>query len=139
VLLMRSTEHNDDLELLEGLTSNIFVIDKEGTLKTPQDGVLMGYARHLVLEAAHRLGWRVQCGSLVMTEMVDWDEVFCTSSIRMVLPVGQIVMWDVASQTTTVLWTNTQTGTQHGRTWQELYNEIILNVQPRLLSNDVSK
>ena len=41
----------NSLSILEGLTSNLFVIDKDGTIRTaPVGKVLLGYARHLVKE-----------------------------------------------------------------------------------------
>lgn len=39
VLMVRQSKQSSDLEVLEGLTSNLFVIYKDGTIRTAQDGV----------------------------------------------------------------------------------------------------
>ena len=80
------------IELLEGLTSNLFVVYKDGTLRTAalEGNVLRGYARHLVLEAADRLRLRHdETKPLLLQDAIDgmWSEVFITSSIRLVVPV----------------------------------------------------
>ena len=80
------------IELLEGLTSNLFVVYKDGTLRTAalEGNVLRGYARHLVLEAADRLGLRHDdTKPLLLQDAIDgmWSEVFITSAIRLVVPV----------------------------------------------------
>jgi len=117
-----------EVQLLEGLTSNLFVIFKDGTLKTPDEGVLHGYARHLVLEAAHRLGWNVDEGPLFMSEMVGWDQVFCTSAIRLIIPIGELWMLNEnkgqeAAATMTKIWTESKER-QQAKSWLQLYNEI---------------
>ena len=42
-------------KILEGLTSNFFVIYRDGTVRTARRGVLGGYVRHLVLGCADRV------------------------------------------------------------------------------------
>jgi len=84
------------IELLEGLTSNLFVIYKDGTLRTAKcELVLEGYARSLVLKVARRLGLEYNMQEQIMLQdAVDgkWAEVFVTSSVRLVLPVTSVVV-----------------------------------------------
>lgn len=133
VLLVRQCPGTKgDVEFLEGLTSNLFVIYRNGTLHTPNANILGGYARHLVLEAARRLGWNVECGPLYLSEMDSWAEVFCSSSIRLVIPVGEMWMPNnnqhdkVSEAPVTKIWT-ANSNEKHSRTWRQLYNNIILN------------
>ena len=83
--------NSDGTLLLEGLTSNVFVLTKSGTLITPSDGVLHGVARSLVLEQANALGWQVNEGPVRLDDANDWDEVFLTSAVRLIVPVSRIV------------------------------------------------
>jgi hypothetical protein len=48
VILTRQDDKNN-IELLEGLTSNLFVLYRNGTLRTPDEGVLGGCARNQVV------------------------------------------------------------------------------------------
>jgi len=84
------------IELLEGLTSNLFVIYKDGTFRTADcELVLEGYARSLVLKVARRLGLEYNMQEQIMLQdAVDgkWAEVFVTSSVRLVLPVTSVVV-----------------------------------------------
>ena len=93
------SEHNgtplSSLELLEGLSSNLFVIYKDGTLRTAQEGVLNGYVRHLVLEAAPNCGLRVDTTKpITLQDAVDgkWSEAFITSSSRLIWPISRILL-----------------------------------------------
>jgi hypothetical protein len=91
VLLTRDL--GGDVEILEGLTSNLFVVYDDGTLRTPAVGsVLGGYARKLVLDHAEECNLRIEFGPLLMSEILQWKEVFITSSIRLITPVDKIVI-----------------------------------------------
>jgi hypothetical protein len=100
-------EGGDSYEILEGLISNAFFVYPGGILCTARRGVLEGYARHLVLESAPH------CGLLVVEDVEDttaknnitnnpllvstqdanqWQEVFITSSVRLVVPVHEIYL-----------------------------------------------
>jgi branched-subunit amino acid aminotransferase/4-amino-4-deoxychorismate lyase len=131
VLLTR--QYGNDVQLLEGLTSNLFVICKGGILRTPDDGVLGGYARYLVLKAARHLGFHVEVGPLCISELGSWDQMFCTSAIRLVIPVGQLWIAEGNSneggptQLTKVWAANSEE--QPARTWRAIYHEI-LNMHP---------
>jgi hypothetical protein len=83
------------LELLEGLSSNVFVIYKDGTLRTAHEGVLFGYVRHLVMEAAPSCGLKIDTTRpITLQDAVDglWSEVFITSSSRLIWPIERILL-----------------------------------------------
>ena len=101
VLLARAVDDPDGagefhgIELLEGLTSNLFVVYRDGTLRTAaaEGSVLPGFARHLVLEAAEKLGLSYdETKPVLLQDAVDglWSEVFVTSAIRLVVPVTSL-------------------------------------------------
>jgi Amino-transferase class IV len=82
-----------DLEVLEGLSSNVFFVYYDGTLRTPVDGVLHGFVRELVLNCADRCGLKVDLRRpICLREVPQWKEVFITSSSRLVYPVSKIVI-----------------------------------------------
>lgn len=91
VILVRSIM--EKVELLEGLTSNLFVVYKDGTIRTSFGPVLHGYARKLVVEAAHRLGYTVSNEPIYLKDASRglWKEVFLTSSIRIIISVGKVM------------------------------------------------
>jgi len=71
VLLVRpGDDRGGALELLEGLSSNLFVLYKDGTLRTPTEGVLHGYVRHLVLDCASACAVKVS-DEPILVEDVD--------------------------------------------------------------------
>lgn len=90
VILTRQDDKNN-IELLEGLTSNFFVLYRNGTLRTPDEGVLEGCARNQVLLHARAMGFPVECAPLTLEDLSDWEEVFCTSAIRVIAPVSMVV------------------------------------------------
>jgi Amino-transferase class IV len=82
----------EEVELLEGISSNVFVVYRDGSIHTAPAGVLPGYVRHLVNQSAV-----AACGSPVSTtrtvllsDVSEWQEVFITSSSRLIYPVGRI-------------------------------------------------
>lgn len=78
-------------EVLEGATSNIFVVDDRGLCTPPvTSGILAGITRAAVLEAARRRGLSVHETSLFPKDLYEADEVFITSSIREVIPVVSV-------------------------------------------------
>mmetsp|Transcript_6851 Transcript_6851/g.14559 ORF Transcript_6851/g.14559 Transcript_6851/m.14559 type:complete len:523 (-) Transcript_6851:183-1751(-) len=108
VILTKQCEHNHEndgkvqepskwressIELLEGLTSNLFVVYPENVLRTaPSSHVLAGYARDLIVECANECGYRVEFGPITMADSSKWKEVFLTSSIRLIIPVNRILL-----------------------------------------------
>jgi hypothetical protein len=82
------------VELWEGLTTNVFVLYRDGVLRTaPSDRVLSGYVRHLVIQAAAQGGLvegPVEERAPLVEEADRWDEVFVTSSVQLVVPVQSV-------------------------------------------------
>lgn len=72
--------------VLEGSTSNFFAV-LESVLCTPEDGVLEGVTRRVVLELAEARGLRIRLGTLELDELGDASEAFLTSSSRHLVPV----------------------------------------------------
>ena len=93
----------ESLEILEGLTSNLFVVYKDGTVRTaPASKVLEGYSRHLVMTALLEMEPSVASSAkLVLDERAPtvkdameglWSEVFVTSAIRLLIPVNRVLI-----------------------------------------------
>lgn len=97
----------DSLEILEGLTSNLFVICKDGTVRTaPATKVLSGYARNLVSEAINLThGLRLDDSKAPLVgDANDWSEVFITSAVRLIVPVSRVLLPPVGGQESMTLW-----------------------------------
>jgi hypothetical protein len=89
----RKDEHGEErLELLEGLSSNVFVLYKDGTLRTATDGVLNGFVRHLVLESAKESGLFFDPRPVFLHQSDKWEEAFITSSSRLIYPISKILI-----------------------------------------------
>lgn len=91
-VLLSRTDHHGKIQLLEGLTSNLFVVYPGNILRTPATRyVLGGYARHLVLKNAKSCGLEVEIAPILLEESYLWQEMFLTSSIRLISVVGEII------------------------------------------------
>ncbi len=79
---------NEDNQLLEGTTSNIFFVFDDQVV-TPKEGILPGITRKAVVELA---GEKLELSkrSITRTEMMRCDEAFLTSSTKEIVPVVQI-------------------------------------------------
>jgi len=99
VLMVRPTASGTH-EILEGLTSNFFVIYKDGTVRTADEGVLCGYVRHLVIDCAERAGLRMQYSPILMEDASKglWESAFITSSSRLIYPISQILIPEVSDE-----------------------------------------
>jgi branched-subunit amino acid aminotransferase/4-amino-4-deoxychorismate lyase len=75
----------------EGSSSNVFAA-RGGQLITPAIGVglLVGITRHRILELAGAAGIPITEAALTADELLAADEVFITSSVRGVMPIGRI-------------------------------------------------
>jgi branched-chain amino acid aminotransferase len=75
----------------EGASSNVFTV-RGGKLLTPalEIGLLAGITRQRVIELARDDGLDVEEGTLSPDDVRGADEVFITSSIRGVLPIGEV-------------------------------------------------
>lgn len=80
------------LEVLEGLSSNFFVIHKDGTLRTATQGVLDGYVRHLVLGCAKNVGLKFDPRPIFLHDADRWKEAFITSSSRLIYPISKVLL-----------------------------------------------
>ena len=78
--------------VVEGATSNVFVVAKDGALVTPpeSDGILLGITRQAVLDVAGELGIAVRFESLPLDAVTGAAEVFFSSSIRELVPVVSV-------------------------------------------------
>ena len=123
VLMVRQSEEGD-LQVLEGLSSNVFVLYKDGTLRTASDGVLHGYVRHLVLEAANDLGIPTSHKPILLHESDEWKEAFITSSSRLVFPIESVLIHNSDTGGWDTRWkADTQA---ENPTWQKLLNAVLL-------------
>jgi len=98
----------NSLNILEGLTSNLFVIYKDGTIRTaPVGKVLLGYARNLVKEEIEaRKDLQLILNPPTIQDAKDglWSEVFITSAIRLIVPINRVVIPSRSEEGPTVLW-----------------------------------
>jgi len=77
--------------LLEGASSNVFVVHGERLVTPPIDaGILPGITRGCVLELARQLGLEVEQRVIPLEEAYKASELFITSSIRELLPVVRL-------------------------------------------------
>eukprot|EP00980_Cylindrotheca_fusiformis_P011711 scaffold2783_cov129-Cylindrotheca_fusiformis.AAC.12 len=93
VLMVRKVKDKSGLgrlEILEGLSSNFFVIYKNGNVRTATDGCLHGYVRHLVLGSLDQCGLQFDPKPIYLDESHQWDEAFITSSSRLIYPISKI-------------------------------------------------
>ncbi|HEY6562433.1 MAG TPA: aminotransferase class IV, partial [Polyangiaceae bacterium] len=100
VLAMREAKSRGAVEALiidahdavvEGTSSNLFAV-QGGKLLTPPEttGILPGITRARILEIAGELGLGVEYRALPLSELVQADEVFISSTVREMLPVVRI-------------------------------------------------
>ena len=80
------------LEILEGLSSNIFMIYKNGMVRTASEGCLHGYVRYLVLNCLNRCGLTLDPRPIFLHESDQWQECFITSSSRLIFPISKIFL-----------------------------------------------
>ena len=95
VILVRKSSPYDtqSLELLEGLTSNLFVVTKDGVVQTPPASVVLGgYVRRLIQDVAENCGYPIEIVTLCLHDSSNWEEVFVSSSIRVIIPVSRILL-----------------------------------------------
>jgi branched-chain amino acid aminotransferase len=77
--------------VLEGTTSNVFIVHGGALATTPEDaGILPGITRAHLIRAAGRLGIAVAERDIAEADLFAADEVFISSSIREVLPVVRV-------------------------------------------------
>jgi branched-chain amino acid aminotransferase len=79
---------NDRGLIAEGGNSNIFFVHGERLITPSLDsGILPGITRELVLELATQLDIKIIEGSIRLSDLFGFDEVFMTSSVIEIMPV----------------------------------------------------
>jgi branched-subunit amino acid aminotransferase/4-amino-4-deoxychorismate lyase len=76
--------------LTEGSNSNLFAVLAGEVLTPPDDQVLSGVTRDLVMALARRAGIPLRAERLPLAEIGCWDECFITSTSRHLMPVTRI-------------------------------------------------
>ena len=75
-------------EVLEGTTTNLFVV-KNGQLITPQEPILPGITRNVVLELVNG-EFATEIRSIPRSELYEADEAFITASNKQIVPIVQV-------------------------------------------------
>ena len=86
--------------LLEGLTTNLCFVYPHHILRMCTHEVLDGYAQSLVRECAPELGYTISTAPVSIAESLLWQEVFVTSSVRIVTPVESVALPNKGETTT---------------------------------------
>lgn len=79
-------------ELGEGSLANFFLVDADGTLRTPaaDSGILVGITRELVLKLARAEGLPAEEGRVLPEDLLASREAFLTASTLEVLPIARV-------------------------------------------------
>jgi len=78
--------------ITEGATSNVFIIDKDNTVKTPtvNDFCLPGITRIITIKLLNQLNIKVVEGTIKKDEIMSAQEVWITSTTKEIHPVSAI-------------------------------------------------
>ena len=93
VILSSQSSRSSEIELLEGLTSNLFVVYADGTIRTTMQGVLNGYAQDLIIKECQQSNLMLFSDAPILLQHGldgQWKEVFVTSSIKLIVPVQRV-------------------------------------------------
>lgn len=75
----------------EGLQTNFFAVDKDGALLTaPDERVLSGTVRKVVLQVAEQNGIPIRYDCPVIADLASWESCFICSTSRLVKPISQV-------------------------------------------------
>ena len=78
-------------QAVEGTQTNLFVVTKDGTVRTAGQGVLEGTIRKMVIEECIKSDIPFDFSTPPeVSQLNEWDEMFLTSTSRLVLPVDTI-------------------------------------------------
>lgn len=78
--------------LAEGAISNIFLVQNDRIITPAEDeGVLPGIGRKVVLEICQEHNIPVRTGSVISEKLYECEEIFCTNSLRGVMPVEKLI------------------------------------------------
>jgi 5-formyltetrahydrofolate cyclo-ligase len=95
ILSSASIDINDQplSQVVEGTQTNVFVVTKDGVVRTAGDGVLEGSIRKMVIEECKTRDIPLDMSSPPeIATMNEWNEMFLTSTSRLVLPVDQVIV-----------------------------------------------
>ncbi|MDR6639444.1 aminotransferase class IV [Paenarthrobacter nitroguajacolicus] len=85
-----------DGNVTEGPGYNVFAL-VNGTLRTPEYGVLEGITRRSVLEIAEKIGLPTKVDTLAVSELQTADEVFLTSTAGGIIPITYVDHHEIGS------------------------------------------
>ena len=115
--------------VLEGLTSNLFVLYKDGILRTAGKGVLLGYARQTILESASRLGVVVDTLSPIdIRDSEQWQEVFLSSATKILSSVNTVLLpapHNTSNASLEEIWSFAVSESDSERVYQRIYRDIM--------------
>ena len=103
--------------ITEGSTSNVFVVNKEGIIKSPSLNhlCLPGVTRQIAIELMQQLEWDFNEAEISAEELLSAHEVWITSTTKEIYPVIQI---------DNALINNGKPG-EYWRTINQLYQELV--------------
>jgi branched-chain amino acid aminotransferase len=82
---------NDDGEVAEGASANVFVVKAGAGVTPPLDaGILPGVTRQLLLEIGRGLGIPMREEALPVADLLGADEAFITSTLKEAVPVRAV-------------------------------------------------
>jgi branched-chain amino acid aminotransferase len=76
--------------VLEGTTSNVFLVKNGELITPPEQGILAGITRAYVLRAADALGVATSLREVRENELCEADEIFISSTLREIVPVVRL-------------------------------------------------
>lgn len=86
--------HTDGENLEEGAAANIFCVDKNNVVRTPQLGsILAGVTRDSLLQLVRSLrkeGLKLAVGDVSLTTLMEAEEAFLTGTGASIVPIGHI-------------------------------------------------
>ena len=112
---------NDDGQITEGTTTNLFVWRRRRLVTPPTVGALPGITRQVVMHAAAAAGIDVRERPVTAQDLRDADEAYLTSSIAEVVPIVGVDTQPVGDG---------EVG-QHTRRMQALYRQCVERARRR--------
>lgn len=85
-------------EVLEGGTSNVFVVEGDVLVTPPDRRILSGITRRYVMACAPSAGLQVRAEPITLERFLRADEAFLTSTIREIVPIVRVVDRDGAQK-----------------------------------------
>jgi branched-chain amino acid aminotransferase len=79
-------------QVLEGGTSNVFLVEGTTLVTPPERKILGGITRRHVMEAAPRAGFVVKAEPIDLGRFLAADELFLTSTVREIVPIVKVIV-----------------------------------------------